>query len=314
MSEATHSTTGIRSIFVQRPSETRPEGLSQQARAAGAVKPAIEFGAQSPFVLIGGVNVLESRELTMQVAAKLKQTCEELDIPLVFKASFDKANRSSTSSYRGLPRTESLDILATVRSEFDIPVITDIHEPGQAAELAEVVDVLQIPAFLCRQTDLVVAAAKTAKPIHIKKMQMMAPWDLAQVCSKFRQAGGTDLLLCERGTSFGYNNLIVDMLGFKHLKSHGYPVTFDVTHSLQQPGGLGHATAGRGEQAFELASSALILGLSALFLEVHPDPKQAKCDGPCATPLDQVDLFLRRCKQIDQLAKSFVIADAQAGS
>lgn len=257
----------------------------------------------SPLLLMAGVNVLESRDMTLRVADTLKSVCERLSIPLVFKASFDKANRSSVESYRGIGWDASAKVFEELKREFDLPIVTDIHEPEQASVVGEVVDLIQIPAFLCRQTDLVVAAAAVKKPIHVKKMQMMAPWDMKNVVEKFSSAGCKELILCERGVGFGYNNLIVDPLGLTPLKDLGCPVSFDVTHSLQQPGGLGKATAGRGQQALELACSIVIQGVAALFLETHPDPSKAKCDGPCATPLADVEDFLRTVKRVDELGK-----------
>jgi 2-dehydro-3-deoxyphosphooctonate aldolase (KDO 8-P synthase) len=267
--------------------------------------PGVSFNNEKPLTLIGGLNVLENRDLAMQVAVSLKEMAEKLKIPFVFKASFDKANRSSNKSYRGLGLEKSLKIFSEIKSQLKIPVITDIHETDQVSRLAEVVDILQIPAFLCRQTDLIAAAAKTGKVINVKKMQMMAPWDVGNIFKKFEELGNSNVLICERGTSFGYNNLIVDPLAFPLLKEYGYPVIFDVTHSLQQPGGLGESTAGRGRLAEKLALSGVVQGISGVFLETHPNPAEAKCDGPCATPLAQVEELLKKLKEVDLMVKAW---------
>ena len=263
----------------------------------------ISFGNDLNFVLIAGINVLGSRDLALRVGEKLKAMTEKLDIPYVFKASFDKANRSSIHSFRGPGLDEGLRILQDVKTALDVPVITDIHEPAQAQPVAEVSDIIQLPAFLCRQTDLLKAAADTGKIINVKKMQMMAPWDVNNIYQKLEELGCEKILMCERGTQFGYNNLVVDPLSFPELKKFGYPVVFDVTHSLQQPGGLGAATAGRGSYAPDLAVMSISMGISAIFMETHPDPETAKCDGPCATPLDEMEKLLCRLKKFDNLAK-----------
>ena len=235
-----------------------------------------------PMVLVGGLNVLESGDLAMQVAETFVNTCAQLGIPYVFKASFDKANRSSISSFRGPGLDAGLRILARVKQAFGVPVLTDIHAPEQAAPAAEVADILQLPAFLSRQTDLVVAMARTRAAINIKKAQFLAPREMQHILRKCEQAGNERLMLCERGTSFGYNNLVVDMLGFPVMKSFGYPVLFDVTHALQMPGGRS----------------------DGLFLEAHPDPDKALCDGPCALPLDLLHPFLEQLLALDELIKS----------
>lgn len=265
----------------------------------------IKVSNELPFVLFGGMNVLESPELALQIAEVYLSVCEKLDIPYVFKASFDKANRSSIHSYRGPGLEKGLEILRKIKSQFNVPVITDVHEPYQAAAVAEVADVLQLPAFLSRQTDLVLAMAKTGKPINIKKAQFLAPHEMQHIASKCKEAGNDQLMLCERGSCFGYNNLVVDMLGFGQMKKTGYPVIFDVTHSLQIPGGLADAAAGRRQQVVELGRAGVSQGLAGLFLEAHPDPDKAKCDGPCALPLDQLEGFLYQMKEIDKLVKSF---------
>ncbi|MGA1599929.1 MAG: 3-deoxy-8-phosphooctulonate synthase, partial [bacterium] len=246
-----------------------------------------------------------SEDLAFQVAETFRTITERLQIPYIFKASFDKANRSSIHSYRGPGLEEGLKILEKVKRTFGVPVLTDVHEPAQAAPAAEVADVLQLPAFLSRQTDLVVALAETGAVINIKKAQFLAPEEMKNILEKCEQAGNSQLILCERGSSFGYNNLVVDMLGFPIMKAMGYPVLFDVTHSLQRPGGLGHAAGGRRQWVRELALSGMALGLAGLFLEAHPDPNQARCDGPSALPLDQLEPFLTQVKQLDELVKAF---------
>lgn len=258
-----------------------------------------------PFVLFGGMNVLESRELALEVAAAYIEVTQKLGIPYVFKASFDKANRSSIHSFRGPGLDKGLSILAEIKERYDVPLITDVHEPHQCVLAAEVCDVIQLPAFLSRQTDLVVAMAETGAAINIKKAQFLAPREMEHILQKFREAGNERLMLCERGSSFGYNNLVVDMLGFGIMKQFGYPVIFDVTHSLQMPGGLAQSAGGRRTQVVELGLAGMSQGLAGLFLEAHPDPDQAKCDGPCALPLDRLEPFLTRMKAVDDLVKSF---------
>jgi len=256
-----------------------------------------------PLVLFGGLNVLESRDLTLSVAENFKTTCAEIGIPFIFKASFDKANRSSINSFRGPGLEEGLNWLAEVKSQFNIPIITDIHEPDQAAAVSEIADVLQLPAFLSRQTELVVSMAKTGAAINIKKAQFLAPQEMAHILNKFESAGNQRLILCERGSSFGYNNLVVDMLGFSIMKQFGYPVIFDVTHALQKPGGLANSADGRRQQATALAKAGLSQGIAGLFLEAHPDPDNALCDGPCALRLDQLKPFLQQMLELDGLIK-----------
>ena len=265
----------------------------------------IEIANDKPFVLFGGMNVLESRDLALQIAEKYVQVTEKLGIPYVFKASFDKANRSSINSYRGPSLEEGLRIFQDVKEQFGVPVITDVHEPHQAAPVAEVCDIIQLPAFLSRQTDLVKAMAETNAVINIKKAQFLAPREMQHILKKCVEAGNEQLILCERGSSFGYNNLVVDMLGFGVMKRFEYPVFFDVTHSLQQPGGRADSAGGRREQVTDLALAGMSQGLAGLFLEAHPDPNQAKCDGPCALRLAQLEPFLERVKAIDDLIKNF---------
>jgi len=261
----------------------------------------------SSMILFGGVNVLESKEFAIKCAEHFVKVALKLDIPFVFKASFDKANRSSIHSYRGPGLEEGLRIFEAVKKEFGVPVITDVHEPWQAAPVAEVVDVLQLPAFLARQTDLVVALAKTGKPINIKKPQFLSPGQVLNIVEKFKEAGNDQLMLCDRGTCFGYDNLVVDMLGFGVMKkvTGNLPIIFDVTHSLQQRDALAGASGGRRQQIVELARAGMATGLAGLFLEAHPDPANAKCDGPSALPLDQLEPFLRQMKAVDDLVKSF---------
>ncbi|WP_027965957.1 3-deoxy-8-phosphooctulonate synthase [Halomonas halocynthiae] len=265
----------------------------------------IRVGNSLPLVLFGGMNVLESHALALEVAQQYVEVTTKLGMPYVFKASFDKANRSSMHSYRGPGLDQGLEILADIKSRFGVPIITDVHEPAQAAAAAEVADVIQLPAFLARQTDLVVAMAQTGAVINIKKPQFLAPHEMRHILRKFEEAGNSRLLLCERGSSFGYNNLIVDMLGFGDMKQTGYPLLFDVTHALQRPGGRADSADGRREQVAELARAGVAVGLAGLFLEAHPDPDSAKCDGPCALPLDKLEPFLAQLKSIDVLVKSF---------
>ncbi|MGB7387718.1 MAG: 3-deoxy-8-phosphooctulonate synthase [Pseudomonas neustonica] len=265
----------------------------------------IEMANDKPFVLFGGMNVLESRDLAMQICEKYVEVTDKLGIPYVFKASFDKANRSSINSYRGPGMEEGLKIFEEIKRTFNVPVITDVHEPHQAAPVAEVCDIIQLPAFLSRQTDLVVAMAKTSAVINIKKAQFLAPQEMKHILTKCEEAGNDNLVLCERGSSFGYNNLVVDMLGFGIMKQFEYPVFFDVTHALQQPGGRSDSAGGRRAQVTDLAKAGMSQGLAGLFLEAHPDPDNAKCDGPCALRLDKLEPFLAQLKTLDDLIKSF---------
>lgn len=262
----------------------------------------VTFANDAPFVLIGGMNVLESEELALQIADHYVKVTSELGIPYVFKASFDKANRSSINSFRGPGLEEGLKILAKVKETFDVPVLTDVHEPHQAAPTAEVADIIQLPAFLARQTDLVVAMAETGAVINVKKPQFLAPHEMKHIIKKCADAGNDKIILCERGTSFGYNNLVVDMLGMDNMKPMA-PVVFDATHALQMPGGRSDSADGRRQQAAALARSGMALGLAGLFLEAHPDPDQAKCDGPCALPLHALKPYLEQMKAVDDLVK-----------
>ena len=265
----------------------------------------IRFANDAPFVLIGGVNVLESQEFAVEVAGHYKAVCQSLGIPLVFKASYDKANRSSIHSYRGPVLEEGLQILQAVKDTHGIPVITDVHSPEEAAPASAVSDIIQLPAFLARQTDLVEAMARTGAVINIKKPQFLSPSQMANVVEKFRECGNEQLLICERGSNFGYDNLVVDMLGFGVMKRscNDLPLIFDVTHALQcrDPGGA--ASGGRRSQVVDLARAGMAVGLAGLFLESHPDPNTARCDGPSALPLNQLEAFLTQVKAIDDVVK-----------
>ncbi|RQO58691.1 3-deoxy-8-phosphooctulonate synthase [Paucibacter sp. KBW04] len=275
------------------------------------INPQITVANDKPFVLFGGINVLESKELALRAAAEYVRVTQKLGIPYVFKASFDKANRSSIHSYRGPGLEEGLKIFEAVKAEFGVPLLTDVHEPWQAKPVAEVVDVLQLPAFLARQTDLVVALAQTGRVINIKKPQFLSPSQMLNIVEKFREAGNEQLLLCERGACLGYDNLVVDMLGFGVMKKtcQDLPLIFDVTHALQQRDPGGAASGGRRQQVADLARAGLAVGLAGLFLEAHPDPDQAKCDGPSALPLDQLEPFLSQLKALDDLVKSLPALD-----
>ena len=262
-----------------------------------------EIGNNKPLTLMGGMNVLESRDLAMQVAEDFKKVTDKLNINYIFKASFDKANRSSIESYRGPGLEEGLNILKEVSDEFDVPVITDIHEPDQAEPVSEICEVIQIPAFLARQTDLVNAAASTKSIIQFKKPQFLSAPEMKNVVEKCVAAGNSNIILCERGNSYGYNNLVVDTLNFQILKKLMTPVIFDVTHSLQLPGGLGGSTDGRREYVLSLAKAGISQSIAGLFLEAHPNPDEAKCDGPCALPLSMLEEFLTQIKELDDFIK-----------
>ncbi len=277
---------------------------SQQIISVGDV----EVANHLPFVLFGGMNVLESRDLAMRIAEHYAEVTHKLNIPYVFKASFDKANRSSVTSYRGPGMEEGLRIFEEVKSTFNVPLITDVHEPHQAASVAEIVDVIQLPAFLARQTDLVVAMAKTGNVINVKKPQFLAPHEMRHILGKLSEAGNDNVILCERGSSFGYNNLVVDMLGMDAMKEYA-PVIFDATHALQMPGGRATSADGRRAQAAQLARSGMALGLAGLFIEAHPNPDEALCDGPCALPLAKLEPYLQQMKALDELVKGFDTLD-----
>lgn len=272
-----------------------------------AITPSIQCRNDGPFVLFGGINVLESRDLALRACEEYVRVTTKLGIPYVFKASFDKANRSSIHSYRGPGLEEGLKIFEAVKAQFGVPVLTDVHEPWQAQPVAEVVDVLQLPAFLARQTDLVVALAQTGRVVNIKKPQFLSPSQVQHIVEKFREAGNEQIIVCDRGTCFGYDNLVVDMLGFGVMKkvTGDLPVIFDVTHALQQRDPGGAASGGRRQQVAELARAGMAVGLAGLFLEAHPNPDQAKCDGPSALPLDKLEPFLAQMQAIDALVKGF---------
>jgi 2-dehydro-3-deoxyphosphooctonate aldolase (KDO 8-P synthase) len=274
---------------------------------------ALEVANDLPFVLFAGMNVLESRDLAMQVAEHYVEVCARLNIPYVFKASFDKANRSSIHSFRGPGMEEGLKIFQEIKDTFKVPVITDVHEIYQARPVAEVCDVLQLPAFLARQTDLVAAMAATGAVINVKKPQFLSPPQMKNIVEKFKECGNEKIMLCERGSNFGYDNLVVDMLGFRTMKevSGGLPVIFDVTHALQCRDPMGAASGGRRHQVAELGRAGMALGLAGLFLEAHPDPDNALCDGPSALPLSALEPFLKEMKAVDDLVKSLPPLDIQ---
>jgi 2-dehydro-3-deoxyphosphooctonate aldolase (KDO 8-P synthase) len=267
----------------------------------------VMVGNSLPFVLFGGINVIESRDLAFQVAEHFAEVTSKLNIPWVFKASWDKANRSSIHSFRGPGLDKGLKILQELKSEFSCPIMTDLHEIEQARPVAEIVDVIQMPAFLARQTDLVGAMAKTGAIINIKKPQFMSPPQTNNLVEKFIESGNDKVMLSERGTSFGYDNLVVDMLGFRQMKqaTGGVPLIFDVTHSLQYREPFGAVSGGRRAQTAELALAAMATKLAGLFLEAHPDPDSAKCDGPSALPLNKLEPFLKQVKALDDMVKSF---------
>lgn len=266
----------------------------------------IAFANSSPFVLLGGMNVLESRDMAMTIAEHYVQVTQKLNIPYVFKASFDKANRSSVHSFRGPGLDEGLKIFEEIKQTFNVPLITDIHEIEQAIPVAEVCDIIQLPAFLARQTDLVAAMAATGNLINVKKPQFLSPAQMKNIVDKFAECGNEKVMLCERGSNFGYDNLVVDMLGFRTMKevSGGAPIIFDVTHALQCRDPMGEASGGRRHQVAELARAGLTQKIAGLFLEAHPDPDSAKCDGPSALALSALEAFLTEMKAIDDLVKS----------
>ena len=264
----------------------------------------VQLSNDNPFVLFGGLNVLESRELSLRVAETFKVVCEDLDIPLVFKASFDKANRSSIESFRGPGLEDGIRWLEDIKEQLSLPIITDVHEVVQVKPVAEVADVIQLPAFLSRQTDLIAAMAATNRPINIKKAQFLAPEEMIYILRKFEGLGNNKLIICERGSIYGYKNLVVDMLGLSVMKNFEYPLIFDVTHSLQQPGGLAGAAGGRRMYVAQLAKAGLSQGLAGLFLEAHPNPNEALCDGPSALKIDRLRPFLEQMKELDYLIKS----------
>ncbi len=271
----------------------------------------ISFANDQPLVLLGGVNVLESEQFALDVAGHYAEVCGQLDIPLVFKASYDKANRSSIHSYRGPGMEAGLSMLAAVKREFGLPVITDVHAPHEAAPAAAVCDIIQLPAFLARQTDLVAAMAETGAAINIKKPQFLSPEQMGNVVDKFRECGNDRLLICERGSNFGYDNLVVDMLGFGVMRkiTQGLPMIFDVTHALQRRDPGQKASGGRRHQVLELARAGIATGIAGLFLEAHPNPEKALCDGPSALPLHLLAPFLEQVKACDALIKALPALD-----
>ena len=264
----------------------------------------INLSNNSPMTIIAGLNVLEDEDMALDVAEKLKEITTKHNIPFVFKASFDKANRSSIDSYRGPGLEAGKKIFESIKKNIDVPIITDIHEEGQIEEISQVVDILQIPAFLCRQTDLISAACKTQLPLNIKKGQFLSPYQMKNIIEKCNSFGNDNIILCERGSSFGYDNLIVDFLGISEQKAFNYPIILDVTHSLQLPGGQGNSAGGRSHQAEDLARAAIALKISGLFIEVHPNPDKALCDGPSATKLEDFEDMITKIKKIDDLVKS----------
>ena len=264
----------------------------------------IRFSNTGPLSVIAGPCAIEGRQQTLEAAAALKEIFLQAGVPLIFKSSFDKANRSSGASYRGVGMTEGLSILAEVRERYDVPVITDIHLPEQAIPVAEAVDMLQIPAFLCRQTDLLLAAVATGKPVNIKKGQFLSPWEMRHVLAKARSTGNERICLCERGSSFGYNNLVVDMRGLEIMKTTGHPVIFDATHSVQLPGAGDGKSGGQREFVAPLARAAVAVGVAGLFLETHPDPDAAPCDGPNMLPFTALPSLLATLKELDRIAKA----------
>jgi len=263
----------------------------------------VAIGNGNPLVLIAGPCVIETKELTLETAGRLKEISSALNIPLIFKSSYDKANRTSLNSYRGIGIDKGLDILANVKSRFNMPIISDVHSVEEVWHAYEILDALQIPAFLCRQTDLILAASKTGRPVNIKKGQFLAPWDIKNIIEKFTSTGNHNLLITERGTSFGYNNLVVDFRGFPVMRSFGYPVIFDVTHSLQLPGGQGSSSGGQREFAEPLAMAAVAVGVDGLFMEAHLEPDKALCDGPNMIKLDSLEKMLAKIKAIDGILK-----------
>ncbi|CAM3658988.1 3-deoxy-8-phosphooctulonate synthase [Vibrio aquimaris] len=267
----------------------------------------IPVANDKPFTLFAGMNVLESRDLAMQICEHYVKVTEKLGIPYVFKASFDKANRSSVHSYRGPGLEEGMKIFQEIKDTFGVKIITDVHTEEQAQPVADVVDVIQLPAFLARQTDLVEAMAKTSAVINVKKPQFMSPSQVGNLVEKFAECGNKQVILCERGSCYGYDNLVVDTLGFGVMKkaSNGSPIIFDVTHALQMRDPSGSASGGRREQTVELAKAGLATGIAGLFIESHPNPDKAKCDGPSALPLDKVEPFLAQMKALDDLIKGF---------
>lgn len=274
----------------------------------------IPVGLDHPFVLIAGPCVVENETLALSSAARLKEITQKLEIPFVYKSSFDKANRSSHESFRGLGIAEGLEILARVKQEIDVPVLTDVHEDSPLDEISDVVDVLQTPAFLCRQTNFIQNVARCQKPVNLKKGQFLSPMEMHNVVEKAKAVGNEQVMVCERGFSFGYNNLVSDMRSLVIMRNTGCPVVFDATHSVQLPGGRGDASAGQRQFVPVLARAAIASGVAGLFAEMHPDPEHALSDGPNAWPLDQAENLLRGLKQLDEVVKSNAVLQADHGS
>ncbi len=266
----------------------------------------ISISKNSRFALLAGPCAIESEEMTIEVASELKNICNKLEIPFIFKSSFDKANRTSLSSPRGVGIDRGLQILQRVKNELNLPIVTDVHESWQCPIVAEVADILQIPAFLCRQTDLLIAAAKTNRTINVKKGQFLAPWDMYNVVEKLRSAGNERIMICERGSSFGYNNLIVDMTGLVEMRQFGVPIVFDATHSVQKPGGKGSFTGGNREMVPHLMRAALAVGVNAIFAEVHPDPDKAFSDAANQLKLSEIEKILQQAIEIDKITKQLL--------
>jgi len=263
-----------------------------------------KLGNKNPLFIIAGPCVIESEDIVLHAAERLKEICSRIGLPLLFKSSYNKANRTSLSSFRGPGLEKGIRILSDVRNKLQVPVISDVHSVEEVKPASEVLDALQIPAFLCRQTDLVLAASGTGKPVNIKKGQFLSPWDVKNIIDKFTSTGNRNLVITERGVSFGYNNLVVDFRGLPVMRSFGYPVIFDVTHSLQLPGGMGKSSGGQREFAEPLARAAVAVGVDGLFMEVHPEPEKALCDGPNMIKLDEVETILRNMRTIDESVKN----------
>ena len=266
------------------------------------------IGGQNPLVLIAGPCVIESEKIAMEIAEKLKSITGELHVPFIFKASYDKANRTSINSFRGPGLSDGLKILQKIKTELDLPILSDVHKEEEIDPAAEVLDILQIPAFLCRQTDLLVKAAKTGKPINVKKGQFLAPWDMKNIVVKLEESGNSNILLTERGTTFGYNNLVVDMRSLVLMRDYNYPVIFDATHSLQQPGGQGTTSGGQSEMVPDLARGAVAVGCDALFMEIHTDPSKALSDGPNMLQIDMLPELLEQLVTLDQIVKGKTVS------
>lgn len=263
-----------------------------------------KLGGNNPLIIIAGPCVIENADIVFHTAEKLKEICNKTGLPLLFKSSYDKGNRTSLSSFRGPGLEKGLRILSDIKSKFNLPVISDVHSAEEVKPASEVLDVLQIPAFLCRQTDLILAASNTGKPVNVKKGQFLAPWDVKNIIDKFTSTGNQNIFITERGTSFGYNNLVVDFRGLPIMRSFGYPVIFDITHSLQLPGGMGKSSGGQREFAEPLAKAAVAVGVEGLFMEVHPAPDKALCDGPNMLQLNKAGKLLKAIKAIDELLKN----------